>query len=502
MIPRETTHWDATVSAALVGVNNRRPTRLDADPVIAGHLPPDEPLPTAVLRTAALTAVARNASGPPAVEATPIGEAPADPRPELSDTAARAVHYALEAASPLRSWALHRVAGSGRRAPTGLLVPLLRAALRDTTLRADITRIVGPRGAWLAAHTPDIGWGGVLLGQLGGAAGDETAPDERLWTHGTVDQRVTYLSELRRRNPGEALRLLGDSWSSETGPDREKLLPVLAGGLSAADEPFLERCLTDRRKKVRTIAQDLLTLIPESALQQRLRVLAAPHVRLSRSLLRATLQLTTPTGEELAEADAARDGISSTAHGGGGPAGWVTAQLLRRVTLTFWEAHLGAAPEKIVGAVSRDDAGQVILALAEAAVAQRDTRWATALLNHPLAPPGLFGVADPTRIADAVITGLRNGDATGLDHLPAPWPPDVAAAAFDAIGKARTRYSALAPQARMMLTYLPIGLPLEFDWSRHRMALREAATANLWTDQLAVFDEALRIRTALERELT
>ncbi|MFZ2240051.1 MAG: DUF5691 domain-containing protein, partial [Gordonia amarae] len=381
--------------------------------------------------------------------------------------------------------------------------PLLRAALRDTALRDDVTRIVGPRGAWLAVHTPDIGWGGVLLGQLGGAAGDESAPDERLWTHGTVDQRVTYLTELRHREPDEALRLLVDSWSSETGPDREKLLPVLATGVSVADEPFLEQCLADRRKKVRTVAQNLLAQIPESALQQRLQVLTAPHVRLGRSLLRASLQLTTPSGEELVAADAARDGISSTALGGGtNPAGWVTAQLLRRITLTFWEARLGAAPEKIVGAVSRDDAGQVIPALSEAAVAQRDTRWATALLNHPLAPPELFGVADPTRIADAVIAGLRNGNVVGLSYLPTPWPPAVAAAVFDAACKASVRYGTLETAARTMLSYLPIGLPLEFDWSRHRMALREAATANLWTDQLAVFDEALRIRTALERELT
>ena len=53
-----------------------------------------------------------------------------------------------------------------------------------------------------------------------------------------------------------------------------------------------------------------------------------------------------------------------------------------------------------------------------------------------------------------------------------------------------------------MLLHLPVGLPLDIDWGRRILALHEAATAGMWTNHLAIFDEALHIRTVLERELT
>jgi hypothetical protein len=508
------THWEATVSAALLGVNNRRPAQLDADPVIAKYLSAQQDPATAVLHTAALTATARNASGPPRVEATAIAEAPADDRPELSETAARALAHALEAAAPLRYRMLRRVAEAHRRPPAAMLVPLLRTALRDTAAREAVVRIVGARGAWIAEKTSDIGWSGLLLAELYGTPEGNSDRDEQLWTHGIVAQRVMYLTGLRRRDPAAALALLTGGWRSETGPDREQLLSALETGLSAADEPFLEACLRDSRKKVRATAQRQLALIPESGLQRRLQTLVAPHVRLGRSLLRATtLTFTTPSGDELAAASADRYGISTAGNASGANSNgvntnganskqWVTAQLLGRITLPFWEAHLGAAPEKIVSAVSLEDAVRVIPALSEAALVQGDRRWATALLKHPTAPVSLFAIADPACVADVVIDRLRRGDVVGLDHLPVPWPPAVATAVFDAFDAMHRRHRTLTPEGHTMLLHLPVGLPLDIDWGRRILALHEAATAGMWTNHLAIFDEALHIRTVLERELT
>lgn len=73
------------------------------------------------------------------------------------------------------------------------------------------------------------------------------------WEEGKSTERKTFLSELRRQNPAEALSLLAQAWPNESAKDRKSLLSTLKVGLSANDEPFLEQIHEELTKNLTTL---------------------------------------------------------------------------------------------------------------------------------------------------------------------------------------------------------------------------------------------------------
>ncbi|GAA0488864.1 DUF5691 domain-containing protein [Streptomyces olivaceiscleroticus] len=417
--------WGELVSAALLGTDRRAPDV----PVRAGQEPA-----AALLDAAAVSTVRRRAGLRPAPAAERPAPAPPDPRPELPDAARRRLALLLadrgghggsrRGATPdlmelLPQW-LAAAGEKGYRAPAALLPALLDAARARTDLRPAALALAGPRALWLARLNDD--WKFALRG-IGGAAailarGDQEAV-RRLWEEGLFAERVALLSATRRLDPAAGLALLTSTWPTERAEDRLMFLDSLREGLSAADEPFLEKALSDRSRNVRATAAELLSALPGSALATRMAERAAACLQL------ADGPVVVAEPPEACDAGMERDGLVAKAPAGRGERAWWLAQLLESAPLGAWSERLGGrGPAEIVALPVADGRRtEVHDAWCRAAVRQRDTAWARALLGKPSAAadrltpiPG----SDPVRAeSSAAEAGSSRDTAKLLGVLPA-----------------------------------------------------------------------------------
>jgi hypothetical protein len=449
--------YDDLVIAATVGVGRRPlpPGSLAGPAAIhAGVLDPRDPA-AALLDAAALLTSGRRA-GMLAGAADDIAAAAPDTAPELSRNASAVLGYALRGKDPaLLTDLLTATAAAGFRAAAPLLPALLDAAVRDRSLRPAVGAVLGARGRWLAAHRTD--WqrvtdaAGPVLPGSPVLAGDPAAPaspvvsdDLAIWATGRRSERRPWLAGLRQREPDKARELLVGGWSRETGSDREELLQVLAIRLSAADEPFLEAALDDRKSSVRQVAARLLAGMPDSAFARRAISRGTAALRVERQALRRRLAVTLP---ESGDDAATRDGISAVSPSPViGARAWLLTQVIAAVPLPEWTTRLGLRPDALAalpvhGGFYLDlHAGWRI-----AAVAQRDASWAAALLatgdqDDPGRPPSAWPTQDElaavlpaaARMARAQAMLTRHGPsreaAAAVSDCPGPWTEDLSGA--------------------------------------------------------------------------
>jgi hypothetical protein len=346
--------------------------------------------------------------------------------------------------------------------PARLLPELLEKGRSDRVLRPAIARAAGRRGVWLALQNTDWAY---LVG-----SGDDPGGDAEVWETGTRQQRVAHLTRLRGTDPAAAREALAQTWAREPAPDRAAFLATFEHGLSPGDEDFLEKALEDRGKDVRQLASDLLARLPDSAYGRRMAVRARaclrPETRTVRERAETWIVVEPPrTHDE----DLARDGVpfhptGSFAPGrrAGGPVGTRAAwlrEILARTPLPAWTGLFGLPPMEIVclpvAAASDPDgrsARDVHIGWARAALRQRDTAWARALLK------GGVVVDEPEALADllAVLPGEERDTAAAdligwvegqpdllrvLERVPGPWKGALAEAVVATIGLAAERSS-------------------------------------------------------------
>lgn len=245
----------------------------------------------------------------------------------------------------------------GMALPHATLVPLLELGMQKPSLRAALAPLLGPRGHWLVAQHP--AWAekyGVA------AAGD--APDTH-WQLGSLAQRCEALRAMRRADPAAALAALAADWAQEPVENRIALLPVLATGLDLHDEPFLEAALDDKRKEVRSVAQQLLGALSGSQLTERCKARLAALFTLEHktglgarlgALLGAEalpeLKLVLP---EACDKAMKRDGIGlQTYPGMGEKAGWLL-DLMRCVPPVHWSASWQLTPRQVLEVLARQE---------------------------------------------------------------------------------------------------------------------------------------------------
>lgn len=440
--------YDDLVAVATVGVG-RRPELVTglAGPAAAhvGVLSGADPA-ASVLDAAALLTVARRAGWQPEPGMSGPEPAAADDAPELSPRAAVLLGQAREAGAGLLTDLLTAAGAAGYRAPAPLLPDLLDAAGRDRALRPAVAGVLGRRGRWLAAYRAD--WQRVVAG----LARPDPADGPEAWQSGSRAERGGYLAALRDTDPAAARDLLRAGWASETGDDRAELLLVLARGLSAADEDFLEAALDDRKRAVRAVAVRLLAQLPGAAWRRRVTERAGLLLRLEstgpgRTGPDRTLVATLPRGLDPA---AARDGIGGQPPPPGiSAAAWQLTQVISVVPLGQWVDRFGLDPAEIVALpVSGDLASHVHAGWRKAAVRQASPDWAAALLasgtRHPQtqrasgrpltawpADEQLVRVLPPAARAARVAALLSRSAITPaalaeLAACPGPWPASLA----------------------------------------------------------------------------
>ncbi|MGW6745159.1 DUF5691 domain-containing protein, partial [Streptomyces sp. NPDC055025] len=272
----------------------------------------------------------------------------------------------------------------GYRAPAAVLPALLDAARARTDLRPQALAFAGPRGLWLARLNPE--WKFALRGASGGSVPPEARDAEAvrlLWEEGLFAERIALLGAVRARDGEAARALLASTWPTERAEDRLMFLDSLRTGLSGADEPFLERALSDRSRNVRSTAAELLSALPESALAGRMAARAATCVSMDRTGGGQVIVVEAP---HECDTDMQRDGVVQTPPAGRGERSWWLGQLVEAAPLSTWPDRLGGrTPEEIVALPVLDDwRDELHAAWCRAAVRQRDARWSAALLGTPV----------------------------------------------------------------------------------------------------------------------
>ncbi|MCX4092117.1 SWIM zinc finger family protein [Nocardia sp. alder85J] len=351
-----------------------------------------------------------------------------DERPVLSQAAAARLAGLLTGGSPFLPEWFEAAERPAFRAPDALSCLVLEQARTRTELRESLLRLASVRGAWLARHNP--AWRNLVR---------DAATADDIWSHGRAAERRAWLAALRTRDPQRARETLAASWSREPGPARAELLAVLGEGLTLADESLLESALDDSRAEVRLIAADLLARLPDSAFGGRMELRAAQWVRLSHGRLLARLP-------PEPDASARRDGLAArpagTGYRLGGPQDLRAERLHRLVAATplrYWES-LSVTPATVIDV--EFDEGMLepwFAGLAEAALAQRDLRWATALFELFGKAPALGPTVEVRRELFALLPAtdrlrqLRALDSSWLAELellvptmPRPWPLPLA----------------------------------------------------------------------------
>ncbi|MGW3648815.1 DUF5691 domain-containing protein [Streptomyces sp. NPDC000878] len=472
--------WEELVTAALLGTERRTPP----------GCPPGGQAPVVLLDAAAVETVRRRAGLRPARAATRPAPAVADPRPPLPPAAARRLAMLLadrpgtpggsgrRGTAPdlmelLPQW-LAAANTHGFAAPPQALPALLDAARGRTDLRPAALAFAGPRALWLARLNTD--WRFALRSAPGGGTAlpgaDETERIQQLWQDGLFAERVSLLAAIRAREPAAARELLETTWPTERAEDRLMFLDSLRTGLSAEDEPFLERALADRSHNVRATAAELLSALPDSALAARMAVRAgacvavdhtdsADHANHTDS---ATGKGGGTTGrpalvvEAPHECDAGmeRDGVVAKAPAGRGERSWWLGQLVEAAPLGSWSARLGGrTPEEILALPVADDwRGELHAAWCRAAVRQRNADWSRALLGAPSTPeaggPGAVSLAERAKLLATLDSAERAEWVAGfiathglseafqlLGVCAVPWAPPLGRAVVDALNIAR-----------------------------------------------------------------
>ncbi|WP_431929199.1 DUF5691 domain-containing protein [Amycolatopsis tucumanensis] len=435
------TAWEDLLGTALVGTG-RRPFDLAASGIPgAGSVTADSP-EAAVLAAAALAAGHRRAGWtPPVWRGTPRQPAGPDDRPECTPAAAQLLELLLTKAIRLEvgtelltgDW-LTAARDTGRRPPYRLLPDLLRFGTTTATARPLVRDVLGPRGAWLAAHNPAWSW----------AATVPPADVAERFATGTRTERVALLTDLRATAPGRARELVEETWADEPAATRAAFLDTLRTSLSGDDEPLLERALDDRAATVRAAATALLDHLPGSARAQRM---AERARRLHQG--RGAFDL---PGEP--DDAARRDGVTDHREPGLGRGASRLIQILAATPLAAWD------PAWI------PEAGHdVLLGWTKAALRQRDQEWLTALARHQPTPE-LIAALTPATAAE-ILGGSRKLDARFgalLAAAPGPWPAEFSTEIVARLRTAKAE-AVLRLAARAMAEHLhPAALVAVENW--------------------------------------
>lgn len=360
--------WQEILTVALLGTQ-RRPFQIPSLDGKLGAAMAETALQegeteTALMRAAAITALYRRAGQLPVSDSLPdIPDCPVDDLPRCSALIGKYLEQILTSGRVhlLGEWA-GLAAQAGIRIREEHLSSLLRQPKMVLPLRDALLPVLGKRGHWLARQNPD--WTAYA-----------PVVDEHIWQDGRRKLRLVFLKDLRLRDPQAARELLERNWNREVPADRAAFLDALSGGLSMADEPFLESVLSERRKDVRQASASLLRRLPDSRLVQRMIARGREWVTWKTGLLRSAIDVRPPG---CWEADMARDGIEEKppTQLSMGEKIWWLAQTLSAIPPKFWTGRWGKRPAAILEVARKHEwENALIYGWMEAALAFNDNDW-------------------------------------------------------------------------------------------------------------------------------
>jgi hypothetical protein len=511
------TAWSSIASLAALGTS-RASQPVDALwPDASFAMPGDTPEST-LLRVAAAHYLWHLSGSRVAIsEVDPVENAPPVEEKIVSEAAAWRMGRMLngEHRDLLPEW-FARVARAGRVLPPHW-VPVALDALKPSELDAAAPAL-GRRAIWLAARNPS--W------QL---RDTRAAPSEERWSNGTLGERVAELAALRAIDPAAARGWIEKTWEVDPPEAREAFVRVLLKGVSAADEPFLETALRDKRKAVRTGAVECLARLPASAHALRNLERVDPLLRfdppttgLLGKLKKRRLHVELPAVLDKA---AARDGIEASPPASRkiGERAWWLVQMIGLVPPSHWTTRFGCDPNTLIDAVADTEySGELLSALTEAAIRHADDAWLAALLQHflnqrPAADSGdatdatilqlisAAPIASRERLVAQVLTSIGDGRfplvLSVLNVSGADWSPDTTRRAFELLAQRVRTESQQWSFPRNVLS----------EWGRHahvETAIAEVERVDArcpdpssWRNAVEALKEIIEFRAAMRQEL-
>ncbi|HIA4029957.1 TPA: DUF5691 domain-containing protein [Escherichia coli] len=348
-----------------------------------------------LLRSAGVLALCHLAGWvPQAIDPAPLPEMGEENAQTINNPAfAGLLHLLLSEGPPRLLWSALDLLVRRQLLPPPLLLPaLLNYGAQKPSLRSILSNVLGARGCWLAQINAD--WGYVL-------ASTDAPLDEEMWLHGTSEQRLQYLTQMRIRAPEQGRDRLAQEMSSLDARERAQLLAVLEVGISQHDEAFLEQTLSDRSKEVRQTAARLLCCLPESAWISRMKSRLAPLLSSSPAPETLLERLKGLSGKEkmlrvaldapeafLPEWKA--DALEETKPKGEklGQRAWWLYQIVAAVPLDWWQTQLQATPVELLRWAGKTDWQEALLrAWYNAVLREKNPQWAQAFLA--LLPVGI-----------------------------------------------------------------------------------------------------------------
>ena len=471
--PASVDAWLAELrTAALVGTARREVPDPPAALGVVRHSA-EVPREARLLEGAALADVVLRAGRTPGRAGTPLPPAPAETRPEAGGAAGQLLTLLLTQPPMSRSvrddllveW-LRAAESAGRRVPPALLPPLLTHAASRSAVASALAGTTGERGRWLAALNPD--WTAAVPDSPAGSATDTLPADwASTWQTLPTTEAVAAFGQARLVDPAAARELLEAEWDSLAARLRSECTRLLTVGISAADEPLLERALDDRSKTVRESAWRALDQLPSSARGHRMaeRLRSLLHVR---GALRRSLEVDVPDDPDEA---GIRDGLVIDAGGGVRPRTQWLATIIHGAPLSTWTDVSGRSPSTTV-AMLRQDA-QTLAAITSTVVRRGDGEWAAALVRHGVDAPRLLPLLPTSERSELLRAGLGKGPVShevreAMHREPRPWDVDLGRAVLHAVTRRDGEHLGTA-LAAVLPTALPAALTPEVTAALERL---------------------------------
>ena len=248
------------------------------------------------------------------------------------------------------------VVTANQQFPPESLPQLLDKCVEQPDLFETLKPILGALGHWLIQQNPN--WRPLVNLVI-----------ETHWEKGKLEERVNYLTALRKESPGLALQQLDSIWEKEPVRNKTKLLKALEHNLSLEDEPFLENCLSLKNKSIRKAAIDLLAKLKGSQMLQSIADFAFQHISIDES---QSLHIELPKQipdflDKYGIEETPSQKIENL-----GTHGQKLFQIISRIPPIAWEKHFQISAERLFQIMLRSDWKQLLL------MGVKET-----LLNHP-----------------------------------------------------------------------------------------------------------------------
>ncbi|MDX2004264.1 MAG: DUF5691 domain-containing protein [Meiothermus sp.] len=457
--------YQRLAAAALLGTERQAPPSAAGTPF--AELLPDHPNREEALLNAAALAQGYLGAGWQAPQSPhpPLSPAPPDRWPALSDAQHQVFQSVLSDRPQLLGELLGLMVQAQVRPARGWLHRVIREGHFKPELRPLALQVLDERGRWAARFLEYGAW--VTPSQL---------PDS-IWDDGSLAERAAYVRGLRGRDPQAARAKLEETWNGETPEAKARLLESLEVGLSLEDEDFLERCLDDKRKEVRSTAVDLLGSLSGSRMVGRMTARAGAFLRIespkpqgivgglvsSLSGKKPTVKIEIALPEKF-EKEWTRDGIEQkNVPYGMGEKTWWFQQMVGRVPPSVW----GEAQELVPVALREKDWKEVLPgAWLSAAVRFKDAAWTTALMELlPDHQTSAAAQALPTPEVQAqALRRLKTGSGPLEPHslewqlltaCPQPWSTEMGAAFIQRLMIGLTYWQKMKQRDWQIASFLP-----------------------------------------------